>query len=157
MTAGAGGYAPAVPSSSPLARTDPAPLAEPGAEDPAAVSTTFPSGQYVASLAQLLVAAVEVKLARDPSDMFAVRRVVHELATHLDRLAPDGSRVRVVVAAAPGDLSVRLAAPVPESAGTLDSWVLAEARARFDEVDVTRRGRRLGIRLRRTWTSAAPD
>lgn len=124
----------------------------PGRDDPASVSATFPSGQYVASLAQMLVAAVEVKLARDPSDTFPLRRVVHELATHLDRLAPDGARIRVVVSAAADDLAVRLSAPVPDSAGDLDTWIVAEARARFDEVEVTRRGGQVRVSLRRAWS-----
>lgn len=137
-------------SSSPVIR--PAVDLHRGPDDPAEVSATFVSGQYLPSLAQLLVAAVEVKLARDPSDTFPLRRVVHELATHLDRLAPAGARIRVVVSAAADDLAVRLSAPVPESAGDLDTWVVAEARARFDEVEITHRSGRAQVSLRRTWS-----
>lgn len=111
----------------------------------------FPAGQFLASVAQVVVATVETKLGRDPADVFALRRIVHEVATHLDRMASPGARVRVRVSAAPDDLRVELVGAVSVAAGDLDSWLVAEARARFDHVGIARRGARLQVVLHRRW------
>ncbi|MDZ7679092.1 MAG: hypothetical protein U5K29_11130 [Acidimicrobiales bacterium] len=119
--------------------------------EPVVVTASYPAGEYLASIAQLLVGTCETCTAQDVVELIPVRRMVHEVACHLDRLVQDGLPIAVRIAAASGQVDVELSGRTVGDGAVVDTWLLEQARQVFDRVEVDRRDDELVIGLGRIW------
>ena len=121
--------------------------------DPVVVTASYPTGEHLATIAQLLVGATEMCIWQDVAEVIPVRRMVHEMAWQLDRLAPAGSDISVTISAAAGHLGVTMRIPVAGDPPVLDTWLLDEASQVFSRVDLVEGVGELLVDLECSWTA----
>ncbi|MFP3907106.1 MAG: hypothetical protein ACLFWR_08745 [Acidimicrobiales bacterium] len=121
------------------------------AAQPVVVTASYPAGEYLVSIAQLLVGTCETCIAQDVVELIPVRRIVHEMACHLDRLVEEGSPVSVRITAASGRVDVELRGRAVGGVAVVDTWLLEQARELFQRVEAAHRDDELVIGLSRSW------
>lgn len=138
----------------PLIGPDEPVLVQPS-NDPVVVSVSYPTGEHLTTIAQLLVGATEMCIWQDVAELIPVRCMVHEVAWQLDRVAAAGAAIAVTISAAEGHLGVDLRVPVAGEVPVLDTWLMEEARQVFDRIDLIEQDGDLLVSLERCWSTAA--
>lgn len=125
-------------------------LAVPAApeREPSEVTVQLPAGHHLAAIPQMIIGSLEMSLDHEIIHLMQVRQTIHEIVCHLDRVVPPGSPIELRASATGTALSVVLRAEVPESAGSIDSWLLGEAEERFEVVEIEHLDGRITVRLR---------